>query len=62
MRKDQHFNVKLTSDDSLKALFECQHDEIVCVKCIGRGSCPHDCERCREERDGSQLHLFQEGN
>lgn len=61
-RKDQHFNVSLTSDDSLKALFECSHDEVVCAKCLGLGYCVHDCEKCRDERDGQQLNLFQEAN
>jgi hypothetical protein len=56
-RKDIKFNVGRTSDATLKALFECAHDEVVCVKCLGLGKCEHDCKKCFEEAHGKQLNL-----
>lgn len=57
MRKDTKFNVLLTSDDTLKAMFECKHDRVVCVKCICLGKCEHDCPECFEDEHGKQLTL-----
>lgn len=57
MRKDIKFNVKHFTDATLVALFECGHGEVVCVKCLGRGRCEHDCTKCFEVIHGKQLEL-----
>lgn len=55
-RKDIKFDVGV-SDATLVALFECEHGECVCVKCLGLGRCPHDCKPCDEAINGKQLDL-----
>lgn len=55
-RKDIKFDVGI-KDATLVALFECAHDNVVCVKCLGLGKCEHDCRECFEKAHGRQRNL-----
>ena len=53
MRKDIKLDVGI-EDATLVALFECPHENAVCVKCLGLGKCEHDCAKCFEDVHGKR--------